>query len=330
MIPTTLEQMDQDLISLVKIVKKLHKSIHSSLPFFFFTSYFDISGLPNKTYCAISDSHFHINVFHGGRFDRWGDNPKKPLTWIRKVGILWGHHTILFSAREGPEWRYNNGYVSEILVDGEPIKLFSAGDLESFFGGRLEISWVSAKEKSGDDEIDVYEVHILDVMRLTLRVRPEISLLRTSEDGVVHFGLELTEVSVTPKVHGVLGQTYRPDHSKRLCVFFFYSSLLCFAQLLRFCCSNTEIFRKSQKLVYSDLLKHDVVPGENGEGFLDGSAEDYETSSIFSADCTFSRFARAEKVDFETAQAIELNSKKTSVESVVVGKVGIARKLLGI
>ena len=49
-----------------------------------------------------------------------------------------------------------------------------------------------------------------------------------------------------------------------------------------------------QKLEYSPLLGAMVVPGDNAEGFLYGSVDDYQTSSIDRADCRVCRFTRAE------------------------------------
>lgn len=245
-------------------------------------SRFDFTGLPSKTYCMLSDSHLHINVFHGGRFGQWGTNPHKPLTWIRQIALLWGHHVIYLAAREGSDWKYGNGYLKEITVDGTQVALEKPGDYSSFFDHQMKIKWVSGKKPSGDDEVDVYEIEIEGVIKMVLVLRPEIALLRTKDDGVVHFSIEIPKVSVSANVHGILGQTFRPDHQDRL---------------------------YKQKLVRSDLLKMDVVPGDNGEGFLDGDVTDYETKDIFKPNCAFNRFARTDKIDEETASAIEISSQ---------------------
>ena len=55
-----------------------------------------------------------------------------------------------------------------------------------------------------------------------------------------------------------------------------------------------------------------VVPGDNAEGFLDGSVDDYQTSSVDRADCRVCRFTRSLVVDEETAQAIEMSVAVTS------------------
>lgn len=54
-----------------------------------------------------------------------------------------------------------------------------------------------------------------------------------------------------------------------------------------------------------------VAEGDNAEGFLDGGAEDHVATSILRVDCSVSRFARAWKLDGETAKARELAMGKS-------------------
>jgi hypothetical protein len=178
-------------------------------------SHFDFTGLPDRHYCLISDSHVHVNAYYGGRYGQWGNETHKALTWIRKVGILWGHHTLKFEAREGAEWRYGSGYMANIEIDGESVQL-AQGDSISYAGDKIRIKFVAAKRRDGDDQIDVYEVTVDGVLSMRLTLRPEVENLRTSTDGVVHFDLEFPKVDVSNNAHGVLGQTYRLDHSERL------------------------------------------------------------------------------------------------------------------
>ena len=59
-------------------------------------------------------------------------------------------------------------------------------------------------------------VQVGGVMKLRIILRPEVASLRTSTDGTVHMSLEWLSLSVSAGVHGVLGQTYRPDFKGRL------------------------------------------------------------------------------------------------------------------
>lgn len=70
-----------------------------------------------------------------------------------------------------------------------------------------------------------------------------------------------------------------------------------------FCLISSQV-----KLQYSKLLNKEVVPGDNGEGYLDGTVGDYKTSGIFSHDCSVSRFAKLEVLDSEISFAMEATS----------------------
>ena len=79
--------------------------------------------------------------------------------------------------------------------------------------------------------------------------------------------MALRHVHPTGKVHGVLGQTFRMDRGSRAMK---YSALV-------------------------SMLRRPIIADKpSGAGFLDGSAADYETSSVSAADCCFSAFNRVE------------------------------------
>ena len=164
------------------------------------------AGEPNNTFCLLSDPHLHINAFFGGRYGKYEDNKNKALTWIRKLGLLWGHHTVELAVREGARWQYDGGYMGYIRVNGQEVKLSQAGDAMALAGGEVEVTWLAARLESGDDLVDVYQVRMGDVLTLKVTLRPEVAQLRTEEDGVVHFSLELPHVDLSDSVHGVLGQ----------------------------------------------------------------------------------------------------------------------------
>lgn len=62
------------------------------------------------------------------------------------------------------------------------------------------------------------------------------------------------------------------------------------------------------KLKFSKLLNKEIVPGDNGEGYLDGKVDDYQTKGVLSPECAVTRFAKLETLDAETALAIEMSS----------------------
>ncbi|CAI5506688.1 unnamed protein product [Closterium sp. Naga37s-1] len=240
-------------------------------------SHFDFSGKPNRNYALISDPHFQMNGFFGGRYSRWNGDIKS-LTWIRSVGIMAGHHTLVLEARRGADAEYLNGYLARVVVDGVPVEITVPGTTVELWEGAT-LRWEAARELSGTDLVDVYDVKIGNVATIRLTLRPEVKNLRTATDGAVHFGLDVLSSSFSKAVHGVLGQTFRPDFSGRLA---------------------------QQKLQWSDLLGVMVVPGDNAEGFIDGGMDDYEVSDLLKNDCKFCRFQRAESIDDEMSIAMNM------------------------
>eukprot|EP00270_Netrium_digitus_P006821 TRINITY_DN1967_c0_g1_i2.p1 TRINITY_DN1967_c0_g1~~TRINITY_DN1967_c0_g1_i2.p1 ORF type:complete len:387 (+),score=41.22 TRINITY_DN1967_c0_g1_i2:46-1206(+) len=243
-------------------------------------SRFDFSGTPGTTFCLVSDPHLHINMYLDGYYGKYEDRANKPMTWIRKIGVLWGHHSLTFEARPGAESEYLKGYMYRMTADGLPFAL--ENNVKSLFDGKVEVEWTGAKVPSGDDLVDEYSVKIQNVIWMKLTVRPEVANLRTDNDGLVHFDMQILKAKLSNNVHGVLGQTFRPDHLGK--------------------------FRR-QHLIYSKIFHHDVVEGDNAEGFIDGMQADYVSSDILTADCKVTRFAREDNVDDETALGMELTGQ---------------------
>lgn len=268
-------------------------------------SRFSFEGEPNSTFCLVSDKNIQINAYYGGRWDRYGNSTVKSLTWIRQIGILWGRHTIVLAAREGATWLHDKGYMASIKVNDKEVKLGQAGDLAFLSGGVIQILWVASKVRTGDDIVDVYQVTIADILKLRVKIRPEVQLLRSETDGVLHVDLELPVLDVSDEVHGILGQTFRTDHRDRLAM---------------------------QKIEWNDSWNAHVVLGDNAEGFLDGNVSDYKTSDLLQTDCRYCRFVRSQKRHSETTKVIDLMTPEvTATDKNGNGKkLTTGRRLLGL
>ncbi|GJP57030.1 hypothetical protein CLOM_g16069 [Closterium sp. NIES-68] len=240
-------------------------------------SHFDFSGKPNRNYALVSDPHFQMNGFFGGRYSRWNGDVKA-LTWIRSVGIMAGHHTVVLEARRGGDAEYGSGYLARVVADGAAVEVTVPGTTVQLWDGAT-LRWEAARSVSGTDLVDVYDVKIEGVATIRLTLRPEVKNLRTPTDAAVHFGLDVLSSSFSHAVHGVLGQTFRPDFQGRLA---------------------------KQQLQWSDLLQVMVVPGDNAEGFIDGRMDDYEVADLLKADCKLCRFTRAQAVDEEMSIAMNM------------------------
>lgn len=241
-------------------------------------SKFDFTGVPGETYCMISDSHLHINVYHGGRVEE-SNGRSKPMTWIRQMGIMWASHVIELAARKGASWQYENGYMSSVRVNGQKVSLAKAGESQTFADGAIEIKWVEARVQYENRDADLYEIRIKDVMTLLVHVVPENAYFRTGSDALVHFNVEFAQLVLSDSAHGVLGQTYRSDRRGKLA---------------------------AQELVWNDIMKTYTIAGDNAEGFLDGETGDYKSTSLSTADCKMSRFAAASALEIGSIAAVEV------------------------
>eukprot|EP00271_Cylindrocystis_brebissonii_P001161 TRINITY_DN11465_c2_g1_i1.p1 TRINITY_DN11465_c2_g1~~TRINITY_DN11465_c2_g1_i1.p1 ORF type:complete len:323 (+),score=90.40 TRINITY_DN11465_c2_g1_i1:162-1130(+) len=269
------------------------------------SSRFDFSGVPDTTYTLFTDADLHVNAYFGGRYGQWGKDSHHAITWMRKIAIFQGHHTLVLEAREGAEAAYGSGYMARMSFDGQEFTLSQAGEVAELADG-IKVTWTAAKEQSVDDLVDVYEVEIPGLLKMMLTLRPEVALLRTAEDGTVHFAVDVASIKLSSVAHGILGQTYRADHAGRF---------------------------ESVPQVWSELLQTFMVAAPNAEGFLDGKAADYATSGLLKTDSPVSRFVRAkvleqEAVGFSSATASSSSSfSGTSADEVVIR---LNRKLLGV
>ncbi|CAI5507815.1 unnamed protein product [Closterium sp. Naga37s-1] len=324
-------------------------------------SHFDFSGRPNRNYALISDAHVQVNAFFGGRYGVWAKHAKA-LTWIRSLAVMTGHHLLILDARRGASAEYGDGYLARMVVDGKVRELDTPGTSVQLWPG-AELAWVVGGKRDGNDLIDVYELRVANVVTLRVTLRPEIAAMRTATDGTVHMSIGVDWASLSPSVHGVLGQTFRPDFIGRLR----NTGQKCPPQHSSFCLLSPPFLsptfpsppfsslllpsppsflphtlplfhpllpappcvRAEQQLVHSDLLHEDVVPGDNAEGFIDGTVKDYQVSVLSKADCRFCRFARAQLVDEEMARALELTGGFLHAGVGVVGGGGYGMKLRG-
>ena len=226
---------------------------------------FDFNGVLNKPFCLITDKDFHINVLLKGYQD---DTAEKGLrSWIKEVGLLWTAngktHRAHLVARDGKQTARGDGFMSRLALDNAEVAVpAKEGEVVKAKGFSMRFVGV---EQRGPYDVEHYLVQIGGVATLNLRMRAAHKKLQTAEDAEVHFNIEVTELQQTPKVHGVLGQTFRNTQAQ---------------------------MKKALRFSELALLLHSPVraDGETGKGFLDGQVGDYESTSVLSPDCRFSSY----------------------------------------
>ncbi|GJP30454.1 hypothetical protein CLOM_g1757, partial [Closterium sp. NIES-68] len=246
-------------------------------------THYDFTGQLDKSFCLLSDRQFHVNMLLNGY---QGAPPALPAsassingkdsstelhTWIKELGVVWmtadgANHTLRIVARKGKQQERGYGFVSRIEIDGKVTSLPSVGETIATESG-LMVTKV-AEEKEGPFDVDQFQVRVVGLGELDVRVRVAHPLLQTPTEAEAHINVELSDVQMTSAVHGVLGQTFRntPEQLQRAIK---YSHL-------------------------AALLRHPVdVDKPEGKGFLDGEVEDYISSSIVAPDCKYASYGTA-------------------------------------
>ncbi|GJP30323.1 hypothetical protein CLOM_g737, partial [Closterium sp. NIES-68] len=240
-------------------------------------THFDFNGRPDKAFCLLTDRDLHVNMLLRGYYDERTDNAalvvdgKAVHTWIKELGIVWTaggvDHKIRLAARGGKQQERGEGFMKSIEIDGEEIPRMQVGDSVTGAGG-LKVEF-RGLEKEGPFDVDYYLLTIDGLVSLDLRLRVAHPKLQTPTDAEAHINVGIAELEHTEEIHGVLGQTYRADHSQRAADF--------------------------QRLIAS-LHRPISADGAEGKGFLDGTPRSYEASDVLAVDCAYTAYGRARQV----------------------------------
>ncbi|GJP48928.1 hypothetical protein CLOM_g8202 [Closterium sp. NIES-68] len=242
-----------------------------------FGTHFDFNGRPDKAFCLLTDRDLHVNMLLRGYYSDDTENAalvvdgKAVHTWIKELGIVWfakgADHKVRLAARSGKQQERGDGFMKTIEIDGEEIPKMNVGDEVTSEGG-LTLRF-AALEKEGPYDVDYYTLTIDGLVSLDLRLRVANPKLQTPNEAEAHINVGIVELEHTDDVHGVLGQTYRPDHAARAADF--------------------------QRLI-ANLHRPISSDSEEGVGFLDGTPRSYESSSVLSVDCAHTEYHRAKQL----------------------------------
>jgi hypothetical protein len=266
---------------------------------------YDFNGVPDQTFCLISDDKYAVNMHLSGYY--YDDDTtsvgtletttskKGVRTWIRELGFVWTaedgvKHNLRMAARTGTASgiKRGPGFVESIDLDGDEItSLESPGHSYSAVAKGVNITMLPF-ETHGVMDIDVYDVDIKGLLSVTLRLRAAIPKFQLKNeagevvDTEVHFNMEIRAINNSPNIHGVLGQTYRADHTQR-----------------------ADIFKKKVKELGGPIHADE----ESGKGFLDGETMDYRLEDLFTTSWKFSAFK-------ETNNPVDAENNAHRIEGV--------------
>ncbi|CAM0870603.1 unnamed protein product [Alopecurus aequalis] len=174
---------------------------------------FYFHGKKDQDFCIVSDTDLHINAHFIGNH-----NPavKRSFTWIQAIGVTLGGHRLYVGARKAAKWEEDEDHI-HITLDGDTVDVETVKDA----------LWVSKAlpglSVTRTDNFNAITVQLDGVFSITANAVPitdEDSRIhnygKTGSDTLVHLDLGFKFHSLTKGVHGVLGQTYRPDYINKV------------------------------------------------------------------------------------------------------------------
>ncbi|KAL6619845.1 hypothetical protein ACP70R_034984 [Stipagrostis hirtigluma subsp. patula] len=141
-----------------------------------------------------------------------GDEPRLHLA----LGVRFAHHTLLLGATKTAKWDPAADHLT-VAFDDEDIVI------PAFTGARWSPTTAPALSVTRTAQANTVVVELKGVFRIVANVVPitaEDSRIHnygvTDDDSLAHLDLGFKFYDLTDDVHGVLGQTYRPDYVNRL------------------------------------------------------------------------------------------------------------------
>jgi Root cap len=173
---------------------------------------FYFHGRKDHDFCIVSDSDLHINAHFIGK-----RNPSntRDFTWIQAIAVLFDEHRLYIGARKTVTWDDESDHL-DISFDGEHVYLLEVDDAEwkSLYVPTLKISRTKTVNTVMIELKGRFKI-IANVVPITQEDSRIHNYGVTADDCLAHLDLAFKFDVLTSDVHGVVGQTYRPDYVNR-------------------------------------------------------------------------------------------------------------------
>ncbi|KAL6865143.1 hypothetical protein ACP4OV_016294 [Aristida adscensionis] len=175
---------------------------------------FYFHGKKDQDFCILSDAGLHINAHFIGK-----RNPdmNRDFTWIQALGIRFAHHTLQIGAAKAAKWNPAADHLTVAFDDDEDVTL------PAVIGARWAPTTAPELSITRTAQVNTVVVELKGVFRIMANVVPitaEDSRIHnygvTEDDSLAHLDLGFKFYDLSDNVHGVLGQTYRPDYVNKL------------------------------------------------------------------------------------------------------------------
>ncbi|XP_072950546.1 uncharacterized protein [Typha angustifolia] len=170
---------------------------------------FYFHGHKDKDFCIVSDSNLHINAHFIGKRS---PTMTRDFTWIQAVAIIFGEHRLYVGAEKTAIWDDDVDRL-KITFDGETVNLEEGNDAEWTSTSVPALSIARTKAANGVIlKLEGRFKIIANAVPITEEESRVHNYGMTSDDCLAHLDLAFRFNSLTSDVHGVIGQTYRPDY----------------------------------------------------------------------------------------------------------------------
>ncbi|CAM0912225.1 unnamed protein product [Alopecurus aequalis] len=174
---------------------------------------FYFHGLKDADFCVLSDHDLHINAHFIGKR---GADMSRDFTWIQSIAVLFDGHSLYVGAQKTDKWDDDVDRL-ELTLDGEPVHI-PEDQMDATWTSRRVPTLSMTRTKTTNGVLVVLDgrfsvrVNVVPITEKDSRVH---HYGKTADDSLAHLELAFKFHALTDDVHGVVGQTYRPDYVNR-------------------------------------------------------------------------------------------------------------------
>ncbi|KAJ3673837.1 hypothetical protein LUZ60_005829 [Juncus effusus] len=173
---------------------------------------FYFHGSKDRDFCILSDSDLHINAHFIGKR---GSSMTRDFTWIQAIAVLFGEHRLYVGAKKTASWDDEIDHL-DISFNGEHVHLpeGTGAEWKSLHVPALTISRTRAANGVVVELNGRFKI-IANSVPITEKESRIHKYGLATDDCLAHLDLAFNFETLTSDVHGVVGQTYRPDYVNR-------------------------------------------------------------------------------------------------------------------
>ncbi|KAL2939330.1 Halomucin [Bienertia sinuspersici] len=175
---------------------------------------FYFHGKKNQDFCLVTDQNLHINAHFIGKRNQ---NMGRDFTWVESIGILFDNHRLFIGAKKTSTWNDANDRLS-LAFDGIPLDLDETLDYQWKSTSTPQVTITRTNTKTNNIVVEVQgKLKIIaQVVPITEHESRVHNYGITKEDCFAHLDLGFKFLSLTRKVEGVLGKTYKEDYISKV------------------------------------------------------------------------------------------------------------------